>query len=155
MATTVPIKSLMAFDAAMKHRSFALAAKDLHVTASAVGQQIQKLEEWLGTSLFIRSVRQVTPTREALSFWATVQPALSRILQASEALRQSQSNEVWLSMPPSLAAKWFALRMADFLSCHPDISLHLDTSTSLADFNRERVDLAIRYFDGTDTELVS
>jgi LysR family glycine cleavage system transcriptional activator len=76
-------------------------------------------------------------------------------LQASEALRQSQSNEVWLSMPPSLAAKWFAPRMADFLSHHPDISLHIDTSTALADFNRDRVDLAIRYFDGTVSELAS
>ena len=139
----------------MKHSSFALAAKDLHVTAGAVGQQIQKLEEWLGTTLFTRSVRQVTPTTEALNYWATVQPALSRILQASDALRQSQSNEVWLSMPPSLAAKWFAPRMADFLSHHPDISLHLDTSTTLADFNRDRVDLAIRYFDGTVSEFTA
>lgn len=155
MTAALPIKSLLAFDAAMRHSSFVLAAQDLHVTASAVGQQIQKLEEWLGVSLFIRSVRQVTPTTEALSFWATVQPALSRIMQASDALRQSQSNEVWLSMPPSLAAKWFAPRMADFLSRHPDISLHLDTSTSIADFNRERVDLAIRYFNGADTELAA
>ncbi len=155
MSTDIPIKALLAFDAAMKHGSFTLAANDMHVTAGAVGQQIQKLEEWLGTTLFTRSVRQVTPTTEALNYWATVQPALSRILQASDALRQSQSNEVWLSMPPSLAAKWFAPRMADFLSHHPDISLHLDTSTALADFNRDRVDLAIRYFDGTVSELAS
>ena len=155
MSTTIPIKALLAFDAAMKHNSFSLAANDMHVTAGAVGQQIQKLEEWLGTTLFTRSVRQVTPTAEALNYWATVQPALSRILQASDALRQRQSNEVWLSMPPSLAAKWFAPRMADFLSHHPTISLHLDTSTALADFNRDRVDLAIRYFDGTNSELTS
>jgi LysR family glycine cleavage system transcriptional activator len=155
MNTAIPIKALLAFDAAMKHSSFTLAANDMHVTAGAVGQQIQKLEEWLGITLFTRSVRQVTPTIEALNYWATVQPALSRILQASDALRQSQSNDVWLSMPPSLAAKWFAPRMADFLSHHPDISLHLDTSTALADFNRDRVDLAIRYFDGTVSELAS
>ena len=155
MSTAIPIKALLAFDAAMKHNSFTLAAKEMHVTAGAVGQQIQKLEEWLGTTLFTRTVRQVTPTTDALNYWATVQPALSRILQASDALRQSQSNEVWLSMPPSLAAKWFAPRMADFLSHHPDISLHLDTSTALADFNRDRVDLAIRYFDGRVSELAS
>ena len=155
MSTAIPIKALLAFDAAMKHNSFTLAAKEMHVTAGAVGQQIQKLEEWLGTTLFTRTVRQVTPTIDALNYWATVQPALSRILQASDALRQSQSNEVWLSMPPSLAAKWFAPRMADFLSHHPDISLHLDTSTALADFNRDRVDLAIRYFDGRVSELAS
>jgi len=153
MAGPIPIKSLLAFDAAMKHSSFSQAAQDLHVTPSAVGQQIQKLEEWLGTTLFTRSVRQVTPTADALNYWDAVQPALSRIQQATNNLRVSQTNEVWLSMPPSLAAKWFAPRMADFLRRHPDISLHLSTSTALADFNRERVDLAIRYFDGNDSDL--
>ncbi len=153
MSSSLPIKPLLAFDAAMKHGSFTLAAEDLHVTPGAVGQQIQKLEQWLGTTLFTRSIRQVVPTLDALNYWAIVQPALSRIQHASNNLRLSHANEVWLSMPPSLAAKWFAPRMADFLSRHPDISLHLGTSTALADFDRESVDLAIRYFDGNDPDL--
>lgn len=57
MSHDLPIKTLLAFDAAMKYSSFTQAAEELHVTPGAVGQQIQKLEEWLGTSLFIRSVR--------------------------------------------------------------------------------------------------
>ena len=155
MTSSVPIKALLAFDAAMKHSSFSLAAQDLHVTPGAIGQQIQKLEEWLGTTLFIRAVRQVTPTAEALTYWAAVQPSLARIQQASDNLRLSQASSVWLTMPPSLAAKWFAPRMADFLSQHPDISLHLGTSTAIADFDRERLDLAIRYFEGDDPGLTA
>jgi LysR family glycine cleavage system transcriptional activator len=62
MSIAIPIKALLAFDAAMKHNSFTSDANDMHVTAGAVGQQIQKLEEWLGTTLFTRSLRQVTPT---------------------------------------------------------------------------------------------
>jgi LysR family glycine cleavage system transcriptional activator len=155
MATLPPFKALIAFDAAMKHNSFSQAAQDLHVTPGAIGQQIQKLEEWLGTALFSRSIRQVVPTADGLSYWAAIQPALSRIQQASTSLRLSHANEVWLSMPPSLAAKWFAPRMADFLSLHPDVSLHLGTSTTMADFDREQVDLAIRYFDGQDLDLIS
>lgn len=151
----LPIKTLLAFDAAMKYNSFTQAAEELHVTPGAVGQQIQKLEEWLGTSLFIRSVRQVQPTLEALNYWAVIQPALSRIRQASDELRLSQTNEVWLSMPPTLAAKWFASRMADFLSFRPDISLHLSASTALINFERDQVDLAIRHFDGNDPALDS
>jgi LysR family glycine cleavage system transcriptional activator len=150
-----PLKALVAFDAAMKHASFTEAAAELHVTPGAVGQQIQKLEEWLGTPLFIRSVRQVQPTQAALNYWAAVQPALLRLQQASNELRLSNVNEVWLSMPPTLAAKWFAPRMADFLSFRPDISLHLSASTALIDFERDRVDLAIRYFDGNDPSLDS
>lgn len=148
-----PLKALLAFDAAMKHNSFSEAAHELHVTPGAVGQQIQKLEEWLGTPLFIRSVRRVQPTLAALNYWAAVQPALLRILQASNELRLRNVNDVWLSMPPTLAAKWFASRMADFLSFKPDISLHLSASTALVDFERDQIDLAIRYFDGNDPML--
>lgn len=166
MTTSVPVKALLAFNAAMKHASFSLAAQELHVTPGAVGQQIKNLEDWLGTPLFVRSVRQVQPTAQALAYWATVGPALARIGQASEELRAQQQqqqaqqqaqqrNAVWLSMPPTLAAKWFAPRMAAFLQHRPDVSLHLGATTALSDFEREPVDLAIRYFDGKDPALRS
>jgi LysR family glycine cleavage system transcriptional activator len=154
MTTPVPIKALVAFHAAMKHSSFSLAAQELNVTPGAVGQQIRNLEGWLGTPLFVRSVRQVQPTAQALHYWGAVSPALQRIQQASDELRlQQQTNEVWLSMPPTLAAKWFAPRMAAFLQHRPDVSLHLGATTVLSDFEQDRVDLAIRYFDGKDRTL--
>lgn len=149
----LPIKSLLVFDAVMQHGSFVQAAQALHVTPGAVGQQIQKLEDWLRTPLFNRGVRQVQPTADALNYWATVQPALARLRQASDQLRLGQAQDVWLSMPPTLAAKWFAPRMAGFLTRQPGVSLHLSATTALIDFERDRVDLAIRYFDGQDPAL--
>lgn len=155
MKTSLPVKALMVFDAAMRHNSFSLAAEELHVTPGAVGQQIQKLEAWLGVTLFTRMVRQIHPTAEALHYWSNVQPALTRLQHASDQVRLRQVNEVWLSMPPTLAAKWFAPRMAGFLAQRPDISLHLGATTAICDFERDRVDLAIRYFDGEDASLAS
>lgn len=155
MKTSLPVKALMVFDAAMRHNSFTLAAEELHVTPGAVGQQIQKLEAWLGVTLFTRMVRQIHPTAEALHYWSNIQPALTRLQHASEQIRLRQVNEVWLSMPPTLAAKWFAPRMAGFLAQRPDISLHLGATTTISDFERDRVDLAIRYFDGEDASLAS
>lgn len=155
MGTTLPVRSLVVFDAVMKHKSFTMAAAELHVTPGAVGQQIQKLEEWLGVTLFTRMVRQIQPTAEAMHYWAAIRPALARIQHVSEQLRLSQANEVWLSMPPTLAAKWFAPRMVGFLAKQPNISLHLGATTAMSDFERDRVDLAIRYFDGEDASLES
>lgn len=155
MNTSLPVKALMVFDAAMRHKSFTMAAEELHVTPGAVGQQIQKLEAWLGVPLFARRVRQIQPTAEAQHYWSNVQPALARLQHASEQIRLRQVNEVWLSMPPTLAAKWFAPRMAGFLAQRTDISLHLGATTAISDFERDRVDLAIRYFDGEDASLES
>ena len=148
-----PLHSLIAFDAAMRSNSFALAARELHVTPGAVGQQIRNLEDWLGVALFVRRIRQVQPTPEAIAYWKRIQPALTQIRDASTALRHSRRTGVWLSMPPTFAAKWFTRHMADFLTRHPDTELHLNSSTTLVDFDHDQVDLAIRYFDGKAPEL--
>lgn len=137
----------------MRLGSFTLAAAELSVTPGAVGQQIQKLEEWLGIALFVRQIRQVTPTAEGRAYFAQIQPAIAQIVEASRRVREGRSKGVRLSMPPSLAAKWFAPRMAEFLIAHPGIALNLSTSTAFVDFELDAVDLAIRYFNGADPAL--
>nr|WP_242539857.1 LysR substrate-binding domain-containing protein [Trinickia mobilis] len=137
----------------MRLGSFTLAAEELSVTPGAVGQQIQKLEAWLGVALFVRQIRQVTPTAEGRAYFARIQPALAEIIHASRRLRERQNKGLRLSMPPSFAAKWFAPRMADLLQAHPGIALSLSTSATLVDFDLDAVDLAVRYFNGADPRL--
>src|SRR5689334_19479196 len=56
------LKGLQAFEAAYMHKSFAEAAKELSITASAVSHSIQTLEDALGALLFERAKRGVVPT---------------------------------------------------------------------------------------------
>ena len=155
MSQQPPLKALHYFDIAMRENSFSLAAEVLCVTPGAVGQQIRKLEDWLGVSLFTRHIRQVQPTADGLAYWARIQPALAQISAASRQLRDSRSNGVWVNMPPSFAARWFARRMSGFVARNTDVALHLNSSTAVVDFNSEPVDLAVRYFDGQDPALES
>ena len=148
-----PLKSLLVFDAAMRTNSFSMAATELCVTPGAVGQQIRKLEDWLGVALFVREVRQVVPTEAARAYWQRIQPALAEIADASRKVRDSRSMAVRLSMPPSFAAKWFTSRMAGLLTRYPGLELHLNASVQLVDFERDAIDLAIRYFDGKAPQL--
>ncbi|HEY1999488.1 LysR substrate-binding domain-containing protein, partial [Paraburkholderia sp.] len=104
-------------------------------------------------ALFVRQIRQVTPTAEGRAYFAQIQPAITQIVEASRRVREGRNTGVRLSMPPSLAAKWFAPRMADFLMAHPQIALNLSTSTAYVDFGLDAVDLAIRYFNGVDDSL--
>lgn len=153
MSPYPPMKALLMLDAVMRHSSFSAAATELCVTPGAVGQQIRKLEEWLGLALFTRQIRQVAPTAEGLAYWRQIQPALARIADVSRKLRDRRSTRVALSMPPSFAAKWFPRRMAGFLTRHPEVSLQFNATTALVDFERDSIDLAIRYFDGNDPQL--
>ena len=137
----------------MRLKSFALAADELNVTPGAIGQQIRKLEDWLGVELFARAVRQITPTADGLAYAARIAPALQQIRDASHQLRDQTNHAVRFVMPPSFAAKWFSKRMSRFLIAHPETSLHVGSSSILMDFDLDPVDLAVRYFNGKDERL--
>ncbi len=143
----------------MRLNSFSLAADELFVTPGAVAQQIRNLEEWLGVALFTRHIRRIQPTADGLAYAASVLPALREVVRASVALRERHSQGVRVTMPPGFAAKWFAPRMARFLTRYPSVALNVRSSTALAAFESEPFDLAIRYFDGNaqglETQLLS
>ena len=100
-----PLNSLRAFEASIRLNSFSRAAEELNVTPGAVGQQIRKLEDWLGVELFARSVRQVKPTADGLEYAVRISPALQQIIDASQHLRGQREHMVRVVMPPSFAAK--------------------------------------------------
>ena len=49
-----PLSTFLVFEASARHLSFRRAAEELHVTPSAVSQQIKNLESYLGVMLFER-----------------------------------------------------------------------------------------------------
>ena len=148
MNASPPLNALRAFEAAMRLNSFSRAADELSVTPGAVAQQIRHLEEWLGVALFTRHIRRIQPTADGLAYAASVLPPLREIVRASVGLRERHSQGVRVTMPPGFAAKWFAPRMARFLTRYPSVALHVSSSTALAAFESEPFDLAIRHFDG-------
>ncbi|WP_434694611.1 LysR substrate-binding domain-containing protein [Pseudomonas sp. Z1-14] len=148
MRADTPLRAIACFDAVMRTGSVSVAASQLFVTPGAVGQQIRKLEGWLGTPLFVRSVRRLQPTAEALSYWEQVKPALRQLETANLAVRGLRDRQVRLSLPPAFAKSWFAKRMPLFTERYPEVQLHLSASTDTVDFNDAACDLAVRHFDG-------
>jgi LysR family glycine cleavage system transcriptional activator len=146
MKNLPPLRSLVAFEAASRHLSFTKAAEELYVTPGAVGQLIHKLEDWLGVKLFHREVRKIFLTEAGAAYFGRISIALDQISHASLVLKQRRHDEIRISMPPSFARKWFVPRMARFMDLHPDISLHIDASAALVDFDNESIDIAIRHF---------
>lgn len=148
-----PLRALTVFEAAVRLGSFLAAARELHLTPGAVSQQVKKLEGALGVRLFARGVRKVTVTEDGLVYYRGIAGALQQLREAGRALGARRAADVRLSTSPSLAGKWLAPRIARFIELHPEIDLHLSASTRMADFDRDAVDLAIRYFDGRDPRL--
>lgn len=68
MSGTLDTRQLLAFAALARRQSFTLAAKDIHLTQSAVSHAIRALEDELGCKLFDRSGRTAKLTQAGEQF---------------------------------------------------------------------------------------
>jgi DNA-binding transcriptional LysR family regulator len=145
MASVPPVASLQAFEAVARRRSFALAATELHLTASAISHQVARLEAQLGVRLFERSAHGVRLSTAGDTYLSRVSGALSAIAAATDDLRQGVSNSLYVHSAPSLASLWLMPRLRAFAQAHPDISLNLSAAHTHSDFALGQADIDIRY----------
>jgi DNA-binding transcriptional LysR family regulator len=138
---------LRAFEAAARLESFTLAAKELHLTQSAISHQIKELEEYFGKPLFFRKNRKVEPTSEG----RRLLESLSRIFDVIEAACNEvtlapNSQVLALHCSPSFAAKWLSPRLPEFIKANPDITIRMTSGAEPIDLLRnQEIDVAISY----------
>ena len=148
-----PLNALRFFEAAARHRSFARAAEELHVTPAAVSQQIRLLEDHLGVILFKRG-KTLTLTESAGEALQQVSEAFDQLERAMLKIRPGNSTgPLIVSTPPAFAARWLIPRMDDFHARHPDLEIHILATRRPVDFSVEDVDMAIRFGSGTHPGL--
>src|SRR6202035_5518639 len=150
MALPLPsLNGLRAFESAARHLSFTRAAAELNVTQTAISHQIRRLEEQIGIQLFVRRNRALALTREAESYLPAVRTAFEDLRRATARLRRPDRGGLLpVSTTASLAAKWLVTRVAGFQDANPGIEVRITTSAHLVDFEREEVDMAVRYGRG-------
>jgi LysR family transcriptional regulator, glycine cleavage system transcriptional activator len=147
MRNLPPLARLRTFEAAARLQSFALAAQELHLTASAISHQIRDLERHFGRALFMRRHRQIRPTFEGQRLFES----LGRLFDALEATcaevqLPTQDEVLAVHCAPSLALKWLGPRLPAFLAQHPTINIRLTTGAEPMDLVMMReVDVALSY----------
>ncbi|MBC2665707.1 LysR family transcriptional regulator [Novosphingobium flavum] len=82
------LRTLRYFCAVARERHFTRAAQLCNVSQSALSHQIKKLEEELGCRLVERSSKRVELTVEGAIFFEHCRPAIDRIFEGVERLRQ-------------------------------------------------------------------
>lgn len=147
-----PLRSLQVFEAAARCGGFTAAGEELGITQSGVSRQVSDLEATLGVALFLRNGARlsVTPAGERLARQLADAFALT---WSAVAEARASDQVVTLSMLPSVAARWFAPRLGNFMATNPDIDLRITASRHLVDFASEGVDAAIRYSPATPRDL--
>ena len=145
MAAVPPVANLLAFEAVARRRSFAVAAAELHLTASAISHQVARLEADLGVRLFERSAHGVRLSMAGEQYLERVGGALSAISAATEDLRQGVGNSLYVHCAPSIASLWLMPRLRGFAQAYPDIALNLPAAHTPSAFALGQADIDIRY----------
>jgi LysR family glycine cleavage system transcriptional activator len=146
MARLPPLETLRVFEVACRHGSYSEAARELHVTHSAVSQRIRQLEAGLGLTLFERQGNRMVPTSSGLGLQAGVRNAFAELSAALSSIEKRRSSvELTVSLLPVMAARWLVPRLPRFKARFPRINLHVKTAQSLANFKSDGVDIAIRF----------
>ena len=150
MAEKLPhMQALRAFEAAARTRSLTRAAESLHLTHGAISHQIKSLEADLGVSLVERAGRGIRLTDVGERFAGQVRAALSELSDAVREVRdRSNPRQLRVSVMPSFAARWLLPRIGRFIAAHPEVDLDVRASSTLVDFRRDDVDVAVRYGSG-------
>ena len=107
--TRLPLNTLAAFRAVAELQNLRAAADVLHLTHSAISQQIRVLEERLGFELFERRGRRVVLNPAGQALLRSVQSALAQLddgVQAAAAAASGEAQRLRVTVLPSFAQRW-------------------------------------------------
>lgn len=140
------IQLLFAFEAAARLGSFKLAASELHLTPSAISQQLKLLEESLGLALFERRPRAVVLSEAGGFYLEVARETLDTFRRGTERLHERFGlRRLRVSCDAVVAYELLIPGLLDFQTRHPDIDLRVETSSALVDPRGGSIDAAVRF----------
>jgi DNA-binding transcriptional LysR family regulator len=141
------LSGIAAFVNAAEAGSFALAAERMHLTRSAIGKSIARLEDRLGTRLFHRTTRSQSLTEDGHAFYERCVRALAE-LEAGEATlhagRCDPQGRLHVSVPVLFGRRCVAPILLDLAARHPRLELQVSFTDRVTDLVDEGVDLVVR-----------
>ncbi len=130
-----------------RRRSFAAAAAELGLGASAVSHAVRMVEDRLRTPLFARTTRSVSLTEAGEAFLARALPALDAIHEAAEAtqaLKGRVTGVLRLNAPRVALPLVLVDLLHELAGLHPDLTVEVTTEDALVDIVAGGYDAGIR-----------
>lgn len=127
--------------------SFSAAAERNGVPRSTVSRAISALESQLGTPLFYRTTRSVSPTSNGDQLFEKLAPrlrALEQVLSERAGEAHALSGPLRITSTPELGRTVLGEVLERYIRRYPGVEVELLLGHQLLDLVRERVDLAIR-----------
>jgi LysR family transcriptional regulator, glycine cleavage system transcriptional activator len=122
----IPLEALRGFEAAARLLNFTHAAKELHLTQSAVSREIRSLEERLGTKLFERMKGELRLTHAGLGLQRDVTESLTMMRRGIERITGTTNRRSFVVVTSrSMMSDWLWSRVSEYTNRHPEIDLRI------------------------------
>ncbi|GAA0830848.1 LysR substrate-binding domain-containing protein [Cupriavidus pauculus] len=141
-----PLRSLHAFEAAARHRSFKAAAAELGVTPTAISHQIRLLEETCGQQLFQRRPRPLALTGAGAQLFPALRNGFDALASAVASIAATDHQPpLRVTSSNAFASRWLVPRLPEWRALHPGIALEIIGTDAVLDLRAGQCDIAIRY----------
>lgn len=130
-------------------KSMSIAAKNLHVTQSAISQSISLLEKEFGVQLFKRSRNGTIPTEEGKTIITKVLEILKKADELKEeiqSLTSSYNGELKIATVPSIFMTYLPKTLSKFKKDFPQIKvtiMEMDNKEVIEEVNQNKVDVGL------------
>ena len=157
MANAIPpLLGLHAYEAAARHLSFAAAAAEMHLSASAVSQRVRTLEAHLGARLFERLPRSLRLTPMGEAYLPAVRDVFQDLSAATSGLfAGTERASLTVRVQITYATTWLAPRLPDFCASFPHIDLKLVSAIWADALPPSEIDLEVRLGNGAWPGFIS
>ncbi|MDH7799063.1 MULTISPECIES: LysR family transcriptional regulator [unclassified Beijerinckia] len=150
--------SIRAFTKVVQHGNFSKAAKELHLSRSAISKYVIDLEQHLGVQLMSRTTRSARPTESGQAYYERCQSILTDLANADHLVGQLQKaprGTLRVNAPVSFSILPLGEIVADFMAAYPDLRIELITNDRLIDPVQEGIDVMLHITEPLPSSLIA
>jgi DNA-binding transcriptional LysR family regulator len=140
------LNRILTFAKVAEHQSFVGAGRALGISKVAVSKQISQLEQELGVTLFLRTTRNVSLTEAGIQLLGAAEPFLAELNDLEgilHGLGKEPSGRLRILSNPYFAKTIIIPHLNAFHDQFPKVTVEIDFSERIADFEKENIDLMI------------
>lgn len=138
--------------------SLTAAGRDMRMSVAVVSNRIARLEARMGARLLNRTTRRVQPTQEGALFYEHSVAILNELEQAESGISERTDDPrgpIRVTMPAAFGRMHVAPYIPAFVQRYPNIQIRLHLTDQFMDLVQDRMDLAIRIAELSDSNAIA
>lgn len=154
----IDLNAVSAFVAVADAGTFSGGADVLGIPKGSISRKVSGLETSLGVRLFHRTTRKVTLTDIGLTYYQHCKRGLDELSAANQLISESVAipkGILRIAAPAAFGGGVFTQWIATYMELYPDTRVELLLSDAFVDLVENRIDLAFRFGQLSDSSLIA